>query len=92
MAGVPMTGGFVFGPSLVNPQGTNAVAIYTAAEVAFNTQVGTTYQIQSISSLGDELAKRGRLDRRHGRRDQLRDPDAGTCAAVLPRSSQPVTA
>jgi hypothetical protein len=48
-----MTGGYVFGPSLVNPQGTNAVAIYTAAEVTFNTQVGTTYQIQSISSLGD---------------------------------------
>ena len=52
--GVPMTGGFVFGPSLVNPLGTNAVAIYTAAEVTFNTQLGTTYQIQSISSLGDE--------------------------------------
>jgi hypothetical protein len=53
VAGVPMTGGYVFGPSLVNPQGTNAVAIYTAAEIAFNTQVGTTYQIQSIGSLGD---------------------------------------
>jgi hypothetical protein len=33
--------------------GTNAIAIYTAAEVAFNTQVGTTYQIQAVSSLGD---------------------------------------
>jgi hypothetical protein len=53
VAGVPMTGGYVFGPSLVNPLGTNAVAIYTAAEVTFNTQVGTTYQIQSISALGD---------------------------------------
>jgi hypothetical protein len=53
VAGVPMTGGYVFGPSLVNPQGTNDVAIYTAAEVTFNTQVGTAYQIQSISAMGD---------------------------------------
>jgi hypothetical protein len=52
--GVPMSGGYVFGPSLVNPLGTNAVAIYTAAEVTFNTQVGTTYQIQSISALGED--------------------------------------
>jgi hypothetical protein len=52
--GVPMTGGYVFGPTLVNPQGTNAVAIYTAAEIAFNTQVGTSYQIQSISALGED--------------------------------------
>ena len=53
-AGVPMTGGFVFGPSLVNPQSTNAVTIYTAAELTFNTDLGTTYQIQSISALCDE--------------------------------------
>jgi hypothetical protein len=53
VAGVPMTGGYVFGPSLVNPQGTNAVMIYTAAEISFNTQLGTTYQIQSIGNLGD---------------------------------------
>jgi len=43
--------GFVSGPALANPQGTNTVEIYTAAEVAFNTQVGTTYQIQSSPSL-----------------------------------------
>jgi len=30
---------------------TNTIAIYTAAEVVFNTQVGTTYQIQGISAL-----------------------------------------
>jgi hypothetical protein len=30
---------------------TNTIAIYTAAEVVFNTQVGTTYQIQGITSL-----------------------------------------
>jgi hypothetical protein len=29
------------------------VAIYTAAEVVFNTEVGKTYQIQSTSSLSE---------------------------------------
>jgi hypothetical protein len=51
--GAAIPGGFVWGPALTNPQGTNTVEIYTAAEVVFNSQVGTTYQIQSISSLGD---------------------------------------
>jgi hypothetical protein len=31
--------------------GTNTIQIYTAAEVSFNTEVGRTYQIQSVSSL-----------------------------------------
>jgi Doubled CXXCH motif (Paired_CXXCH_1) len=31
---------------------TNAIHIYTAAEVAFDTQAGRTYQIQAISNLG----------------------------------------
>jgi hypothetical protein len=35
----------------IDPNNTNSVAIYTAAEVAFNTEVGKTYQIQSTSSL-----------------------------------------
>jgi hypothetical protein len=30
---------------------TNNIAIYTAAEVAFDTQVGETYQIQGITAL-----------------------------------------
>src|SRR5262249_55590154 len=37
----------------VNPGDTNSVVIYTAAEVAFNTEVGKTYQIQSVSSLSE---------------------------------------
>ena len=53
VAGVPMTGGYVFGPSVVNPLGTNSVAIYTAAEINFNTLVGTVYQIQFIGKMGD---------------------------------------
>jgi Doubled CXXCH motif (Paired_CXXCH_1) len=40
------------GNSLVNPFGsTNTIQIYTAAEVAFDTLVGRTYQIQAASSL-----------------------------------------
>jgi len=41
---------YVNGKNIVNGQ-TNTVAIYTAAEIAFNTQVGTTYAIQGISAL-----------------------------------------
>ena len=41
---------YVNGNNIVNGQ-TNTVAIYTAAEIAFNTQVGTTYTIQGISNL-----------------------------------------
>ena len=32
--------------------GTNTIHIYTAAEIAFDTEVGRTYQIQAISNLG----------------------------------------
>jgi hypothetical protein len=40
------------GNSVMNPLGaTNTIQIYTAAEVAFNTVVGKTYQIQSVSSV-----------------------------------------
>jgi hypothetical protein len=57
VAAVAIPGGVVLanGKDLVNPPvnpgDTNAIAIYTAAEVAFNTEVGKTYQLQSISSL-----------------------------------------
>ena len=54
--GITIPGGVVWanGNSLINPiGGTNAVQIYTAAEVAFNTDAGKTYQIQSISSLSE---------------------------------------
>ncbi len=40
---------YVNGKNIVN--GDNTVAIYTAAEIAFNTQIGTTYQIQGISAI-----------------------------------------
>jgi hypothetical protein len=40
------------GNSLVNPLGaTNTIQIYIAAEVAFNTVLGKTYQIQAASSI-----------------------------------------
>ena len=39
------------GKSLVNSGVTNTIAIYTAAEIAFNTTPNYTYQIQGIASL-----------------------------------------
>jgi hypothetical protein len=51
--GVVVPGGVVWadGNSLASPSGTNTVQIYTAAEVAFNTVVGRTYQVQEVTSL-----------------------------------------
>ncbi len=55
--GVAVPGGVVWanGKNLVspiiNPGETNTVAIFTAAEIVFATEVGQNYQIQSISSL-----------------------------------------
>jgi hypothetical protein len=52
-SGITVPGGVVWmdGKSLINSGVTNTIAIYTAAEIAFNTQQGSTYQIQAISSL-----------------------------------------
>ena len=52
-SGITVPGGVVWmnGKNLVNSGVTNTIAIYTAAEIAFNTQLGNTYQIQGISSL-----------------------------------------
>ena len=54
VAGVSVPNGVVWvNNSTVNGNNaTNTVQIYTAAEVAFNTQIGTTYQIQGISAMG----------------------------------------
>ena len=55
VAGVNVPGGVVWanGKAVENSTtgDTNAVQIFTAAEVAFDTQVGKTYQIQGIMSL-----------------------------------------
>jgi len=48
---------------------TNTIQIFTAAEVAFDTEVGKTYQLQVISSIG-------------GTWENLGDPIEGTGAAV----------
>jgi hypothetical protein len=56
--GLVIPGGVVWanGKDLVNPPldpgQTNAIAIYTAAEIAFNSELGKSYQIQAISTLG----------------------------------------
>lgn len=63
--GTSVPGGVVWanGKDLVNPilpaGATNTIAIYTAAEVAFNTEVGKSYQVQSISSLSDTWSNVG---------------------------------
>ena len=51
-SGSPTLNGVIYvnGKNIVNGA-TNTVAIYTAAEIAFDTQVGTTYNIQGISAL-----------------------------------------
>jgi hypothetical protein len=41
----------VNGKDIINPAGTNALTIYTAAEISFDTEVGKTYQLQSVSAL-----------------------------------------
>lgn len=50
--GLSVTNGVVYGDVVALSGGTNTVHIYTAAEIAFNTVVGETYQIQGIASLG----------------------------------------
>ncbi|MBU6410088.1 MAG: hypothetical protein KGR98_06855 [Verrucomicrobia bacterium] len=50
VAATTLTNGVVVG-NITGLGDTNTVHIYTAAEVAFDTEVGKTYQIQSISSL-----------------------------------------
>ena len=53
VAGMVVPGGVVWadGKQVGNPAGTNTVQIYTAAEVAFDTQVGSNYYIQEVTSL-----------------------------------------
>ena len=52
VAGVGLTNGVVLA-NVTALGDTNTIHIYTAAEVVFDTVVGKTYQIQSISSLSD---------------------------------------
>jgi hypothetical protein len=52
VAGISLPDGVVWANAAADANGsTNTIQIYTAAEVTFNTQVGETYQLQSISSL-----------------------------------------
>jgi len=54
VAGITLPGGVVWANQTTqdSPGNTNSIAIYTAAEVAFTTEAGKTYQLQGISSLG----------------------------------------
>jgi hypothetical protein len=48
--GVVWVNGKTTSGGIIDPSDTNSIAIYTAAEVVFNTEVGKNYQIQSTSS------------------------------------------
>jgi hypothetical protein len=81
--GAQVPGGVVWanGKSLGGSAPTNAVQIYTAAEVTFNT---------TVHIAGEWLAERRGAHRRDGLRGQLRDSDPAERAAVLPRGSHAV--
>ena len=89
--GITVPGGVVWmdGKNLVNPGATNTIAIYTAAEIAFNTQSG-----QHLSDSGHlvperRLAKHRQSHPGHRQLGQLPDPDAEQRADVLPGHHQP---
>jgi len=48
---VPGSGVVYINDGTIQNGATNTIAIYTAAEISFNTQVGTSYQIQGITEL-----------------------------------------
>jgi hypothetical protein len=53
VAGLSVPNGVVYADDTGSLLGsTNTIQIYTAADVTFNTMVGTTYQLQEVSSLG----------------------------------------
>jgi hypothetical protein len=51
VAGITLPDGVVWANSASSSNPTNTVRIYTAAEVVFDTEVGKSYQIQSVTSL-----------------------------------------
>lgn len=61
VSGITISNGVVWanGNTIINPSKTNSIAIYTAAEIAFNTVVGKTYQIQAISAVDQSWANVG---------------------------------
>ncbi len=69
VAGSAIPGGVVWANGSSLGGSTDTIQIFTAAEVAFDTEVGKTYQIQSVSSLS-------------GGWQNLGDPIPGTGAAI----------
>jgi hypothetical protein len=53
VAGITLPDGVVWANGTLDQAGsTNSIQIYTAAEITFNTDIGKSYQLQGISSLG----------------------------------------
>ena len=69
---------------------TNTMAIYTAAEIAFNTQVGETYTIQGITALTGNWQNISTNIPGTGTAISYLTPTRGNPADVLPRGSHPV--
>jgi hypothetical protein len=57
--GIQVPGGVVWANASAMGGSTNTIQIFTAAEVAFNTEVGKTHQLESISTLGGGWVKVG---------------------------------
>jgi hypothetical protein len=54
IAGIVVPDGVVWADGNAIGGSTNTIHIYTAAEIAFDTEVGVSYQIQAISTLGGD--------------------------------------
>lgn len=52
VAGLVVPNGVVWANATAIGGSTNTIRIYTAAEISFDTEVGKTYQIQAVSSIG----------------------------------------
>jgi len=59
VSGVTVPGGVVWANAGKTGGSTEDIQIYTAAEVAFDTEVGKTYQLQSISSVNEQWSNVG---------------------------------
>ncbi len=93
-SGITVPGGVVWmdGKTLVNSGVTNTIAIYTAAEIAFNTTSGQYLSDSGHFHLERRLAEHRQSHPGHGQLGQLPDADAEQRADVLPGHHQPVTA
>ena len=85
--GVVVPNGVVWANATALGGSTDSIQIFTAAEVVFNTEIGKSYQIQSVSSLSAGWQNVGDPIPGYWPIHQLRDPDPVECTTVLPRGT-----